>query len=204
MAFERTDPALSPRYDAALAYAADAHRSQLRKGTRVPYLAHLLAVSALVLEAGGDEDEAIAALLHDAVEDQGAWRLGDIEARFGSRVAGIVAECSAEAKPDQLPGTAARTWRARKDAYLAHLAVASPSALRVSVADKLHNATTQLTDVRRDGLATFDRFNAGVAEQRWYQQALLDAYEARAADVGPLLANYRAVVAEFLGATAPG
>lgn len=191
------NPLLSSRYDAALAYAADAHRHQVRKGTGVPYLSHLLAVSGLVLEAGGDEDEAIAALLHDAVEDQGAWRQDDIAARFGARVAGIVAECSAEAKDG-------RSWQQRKEAYLAHLAVASRSALLVSLADKLHNCRSLLADLRRDGVATFDRFNAGVAEQRWYVGALLAAYEARAADAGPLLAGYRREVTAFLAETAPG
>lgn len=182
---------LSERFDHALAYAATAHRQQVRKGSGVPYVAHVLAVAALVIEFGGDEDEAIAALLHDAVEDQGGLtRLADIESRFGLRVAGIVSECSAEAKDGA-------GWRARKLRYLAALDSVSPSAVLVSVADKAHNARSILTDLRRAGPPVWDRFNAPEADQRWYYRELLGAYRRRAAGddrIGPLVDDLAATV----------
>ncbi len=114
--------ALTTRYDDALTYAAELHRSQTRKGTNIPYLSHLLAVSSLVLEAGGDEDLAIAGLLHDSLEDQGASTSYEVlEQRFGSRVADIVRECS-DAEP--APGEQKPPWQARKRAYLEHLETA--------------------------------------------------------------------------------
>ncbi len=139
---------LSPRFDEAVGLAADLHRAQVRKGTNVPYLAHLLAVAALVLEQGGDEDEAIASLLHDAVEDQGGQpTLIRIRERFGERVAAIVAACS---DTDQQPKP---PWRERKEAYIAHLGQPGldPGVLRVSLANKLHNLRASSSTCARRG-----------------------------------------------------
>src|SRR5260370_33102769 len=120
---------LTDRYNRALLYAIQAHASQFRKGTRIPYFAHLMSVSALVIEDGGDEDEAVAALLHDAVEDQGgAPRLEDIRATFGDNVAAIVEGCT---DTDEGPKP---LWRAPKEAYVQHLATASASVIRGSLA----------------------------------------------------------------------
>ena len=165
----------SRRFGDALVYAEEAHRLQLRKGSGVPYVAHLLAVASLVLEHGGDEDEAIAALLHDAVEDQGgAGREADIRRTFGDRVADIVRECSSEEKDGA-------TWQERKQRYLDHLATATPSAALVSLCDKLHNSRSIAADLRRVGSEVWTRFNAPEDEQRWYYQSLLDVYRRRTA-----------------------
>jgi (p)ppGpp synthase/HD superfamily hydrolase len=162
---------LTARFDDALVYAAHLHRTQRRKGTDTPYLAHLLAVAALVLEYGGDEDEAIGALLHDAVEDQGGRRTGEeIRRRFGDRVAEIVYACSDTEHAIKPP------WRARKEAYLRHLPAASPSAWLVSAADKLHNARATLADHRRVGDAVWTRFHAGCAGMLWYLRSLTDLF----------------------------
>ncbi len=141
----------STRFDGAFAYASRLHARQKRKGTKIPYVAHLLAVTAIVLEYGGGEDEAIAALLHDAVEDQGgpATRT-EILGRFGKRVVAIVDGCTdtdTEPKPP---------WRQRKEAYVAHVGDASPSVRLVSAADKLHNARSILADYRLLGEALWE------------------------------------------------
>jgi (p)ppGpp synthase/HD superfamily hydrolase len=158
----------------ALAYAAHAHAGQLRKGTQIPYVSHLLAVCALVLEDGGSEDEAIAALLHDVAEDQGGEeRLADVRERFGEGVAAIVAACSdtfASPKPE---------WRQRKQAYVAALEPKPKPVLRVAAADKLHNARAMLADWRERGDAFFVRFNAGKDDQLWYYRALADVFARR-------------------------
>ena len=152
---------LGQRFDAALGHAARLHRTQLRKATDVPYVSHLLAVASLVIEDGGDEDEAIAALLHDAVEDQGGVAvLDDIRARFGPRVADIVEACSDSLAEDP---AAKAPWRARKEQYLAHMAEAPAAVLRVACADKLHNARCMLAEYRTMGEALWDRFNGGRA-----------------------------------------
>src|SRR3712207_7204546 len=131
---------LGERWEKALVYASRVHALQWRQGSNVPYVSHLLGVASLVLEAGGDEDQAIAALLHDAAEDQGGEaRLADIEARFGGRVAAIVRACTDSTETPKPP------WRARKETYIAHLPTLEgsvPESLCVSVADKLHNART--------------------------------------------------------------
>jgi (p)ppGpp synthase/HD superfamily hydrolase len=132
------------RFAYALDYATRAHEEQMRKGSEIPYVSHLLAVAALVLEDGGDEDEAIAALLHDVVEDQGgAERLAEVEREFVLRVAAIVESCSDTLVTPKPP------WRERKAAYVAHLEGADPSAVRVSLADKVHNVRTIVLDYRR-------------------------------------------------------
>ena len=125
---------LSERFDEALAFASELHRTQLRKGSGAPYMSHLLGTASLVLDCQGSEDEAIAALLHDAVEDQGgAPVLDEIRRRFGDAVAAIVDGCSEPTAPPKPP------WRRRKEAFLASLATASPSVVLVSCADKLHH-----------------------------------------------------------------
>ena len=167
------DIALSSRFSEALAFSADRHRDQIRKGTEIPYVSHLLAVASIVLEHGGSEDEAIAALLHDAVEDRKATA-GEISARFGEGVAGIVLGCS---DTDQHPKP---PWRARKEQYIDHLATASPSTLLVSAADKLHNARAILADYREIGDRLWQRFNPD-ADTLWYYRALVVAFRASAA-----------------------
>jgi GTP pyrophosphokinase len=162
---------LSERFADALVYATGLHAGQVRKGSGVPYIAHLLAVTALVLEYGGDEDTAIAALLHDAVEDQGgAATRAAIAARFGEPVAAIVDGCS---DTDVVPKP---PWRARKEAYIAHVAGAPPAVLLVSASDKLHNARSILADYRQVGEALWDRFTGSRAGTLWYYRALVTAY----------------------------
>jgi GTP pyrophosphokinase len=160
-------PKLSHRFTDALVYATELHARQRRKGTDVPYIAHLLGATAIVLEDGGDEDEAIAALLHDAVEDQGGQpTLAVIRARFGGRVAEIVLGCT---DADTIPKP---PWRWRKEQYIAHVREASASVRRVSLADKLHNARAILHDQRQIGNAVFARFAGGIAGTLWYYRAL--------------------------------
>ncbi|MGA8689517.1 MAG: HD domain-containing protein [Methyloceanibacter sp.] len=140
---------LTDRFDRALIYATHVHGGQIRKGTSTPYIAHLLAVAATVLEYGGDEDIAIAALLHDSVEDQGGKaRLEDVRNRFGQRVARIVEACS-DSLADTGRGERKAHWQERKEAYLAHLREADEDILRVSLADKVHNARAILRDLRK-------------------------------------------------------
>jgi (p)ppGpp synthase/HD superfamily hydrolase len=162
---------LSDRFDEALAYASRLHREQRRKGTDIPYVSHLLSVAALVLEHGGNEDQAIAALLHDAVEDQGGEPiLQEIRQRFGNAVATIVADCTdswVEPKPE---------WRQRKEAYIAALPEKQPSSLLVSLADKTHNARAILTDYQQLGDDLWSRFNGGKEGTFWYYRSLAAVY----------------------------
>jgi (p)ppGpp synthase/HD superfamily hydrolase len=151
------EPILGPRFNEAFAYASSLHRGQLRKGKHVPYLAHLMGVASLVLEDGGDEDEAIAALLHDAVEDQGGIPvLNEIRRRFGTRVAEIVERCT-----DHDPAKDRPEWRVRKRHYVAALAHVDESCRRVALADKLYNARELLADYRQAGDQVWCRFSAG-------------------------------------------
>ena len=179
---------LSVRFQQAMTWAAQLHAGQARKGTNVPYVAHLLAVTSLVLEHAGNEDEAIAALLHDAVEDQGGERtLREIERRFGPHVAHIVLGCTDTMSVPKPP------WRARKEAYLTRLTQASASVRLVSAADKLHNARTILADYRRVGEAVWDRFEGGRQGTLWYYRALVDIL--REPDSSPLVEELARVVA---------
>lgn len=186
-----TVPRLGHRFDEALGWASELHRSQLRKGTDIPYLSHLLAVASLVLEDGGDEDEAIAALLHDAVEDTDVT-VADVEQRFGRPVAAIVEACTdADVRPKP-------PWRERKRRYVEHLLEEStpPGALRVSSADKLHNARCILADYRRVGPNLWARFNPdarSAAAQLGYYDSLVAAFRARRPD-SPLTAELERVV----------
>jgi GTP pyrophosphokinase len=173
MAGKILDRPLSARFTDALVLACDLHRTQSRKGTQIPYVSHLLGVCGLVLEYGGDEDEAIGGLLHDAVEDQGGQpTAATIRERFGDRVADIVLSCT------DCDVTPKPPWRQRKEAYVAHLRAATPSALLVSACDKLHNARTILADYREQGEALWSRFSGG-RESLWYYRALVDAYSFR-------------------------
>jgi (p)ppGpp synthase/HD superfamily hydrolase len=159
--------ALSQRFEEALNFCVRLHSQQRRKGTHVPYIAHLLAVTALVLEDGGDEDLVIAALLHDAVEDQGGLdTLQMIRIKFGDRVADIVDGCTDSYTVPKLP------WRERKERYLDHLQAANLDVLRVSLADKLHNSRSILRDLRLSGDDTWSRFNGGKEGTLWYYREL--------------------------------
>ncbi|MBA2278017.1 MAG: HD domain-containing protein [Chloroflexia bacterium] len=162
---------LSSRFDDALIYARQLHATQVRKGTTIPYFAHQLAVTSIALEHGGGEDESIAALLHDAIEDQGgpATR-AEIRDRFGDNVVAIVDGCTdAETIPKP-------PWRERKEDYVAHIAVSSPAVRLVSAADKLHNARSILADYRQLGEALWSRFNGGREGTLWYYRALVDVF----------------------------
>ena len=168
---------LEPRFLEAVGQASRHHADQFRKGTQIPYLAHLLSVAALVMEDGGSEDEAIAALLHDAVEDAGGKpTLEAIRQQFGDEVATIVEACS---DTDVIPKP---PWRERKEAYLAHLQDPKTprSVLRVSLADKLHNARAILSDYRQMGDDLWSRFNTKSGEdQLWYYRSLADIFCSR-------------------------
>ena len=168
---------LTPRYAEAVEYAARVHAAQGRKGTAIPYVAHLLGVSSLVLEAGGDEDLAIAGLLHDAAEDHGGYvRLADIETRFGARVADVVRECSDSLEPE---GAGKQGWEERKRHHLARLSDASDDVLLVWAADKVHNGRAIVTDLEVAGPAAMDRFNAPPDRVLWYYGANLELLSAR-------------------------
>ncbi|MDM7938642.1 MAG: HD domain-containing protein [Cyanobium sp. CZS 48M] len=155
----------SQRYTEALGWAAQLHIAQGRKGKPVPYISHLISVSALVWEDGGSENEAIAALLHDAIEDAGQSH-GSIAERFGEEVADLVLACTDTLGP-QLPGAIKEPWLLRKTRYLASLEHKSEGALRVTAADKAHNARDMVLDARRDP-ALWNRFNAGLDGSAWY------------------------------------
>lgn len=163
---------LSERYEDALIFATRLHSRQVRKGSRVPYITHLLTVSALVLEDRGSEDEAIAALLHDAIEDQGGDSARqEILRRFGPNVARIVEGCT---DADTLPKP---PWRERKEAYLAHLYEAPADVRRVSAADKLHNARCVVRDYREQGEVFWSKFKGGKDGTLWYFHELVKVFQ---------------------------
>jgi GTP pyrophosphokinase len=174
-------PLLTERFDRALHYATRHHARQLRKGTPVPYAAHLLAVASLVLEMQGSEDEAIAGLLHDVVEDGGGSEaLAEIEASFGADVAEMVL-----ANSDSVDEPVKGPWWERKRAYVDAMANKSPGALRVSLADKLHNARSILIDYRTHGDAVWARFKQGRGlATRVYYRELARAFEREAPRMG--------------------
>jgi (p)ppGpp synthase/HD superfamily hydrolase len=183
-------PLLSQRFEDALVLATRLHARQKRKGTNIPYIAHLMAVAGLVLENGADEDVAIAALLHDAIEDQGgASTREDIRRRFGERVVEIVIGCTdAETTPKP-------PWRQRKEAYIEHIAHADPAVRLVSAADKLHNARAILADYRALGESLWKRFTGGKEGTLWYYRTLVETY--RQAGPTPLTEEFDRVVAEI-------
>lgn len=172
-------PLLTDRFDRALHVASDHHRRQLRRGTEIPYVSHLLGVTSLALEMGAGEDEAIAALLHDTVEDGGGEpMLERIREEFGDDVARIVRANSDVIAPPKPP------WLQRKQAYVASVGDKQPDELRVSLADKLHNVRTILRDYRTYGDAVWERFRAGEQGVRWYYRAMYDALSERRDDLG--------------------
>ena len=183
---------LTGRFAEAVRWASHLHADQSRKGTRIAYASHLLAVASLVLEDGGTEEEAIAGVLHDAIEDCHVSE-AEIRARFGGPAAEIVVACS-----DVASGRGEADWLVRKEAYLRHLEQDDlpPGALRVSAADKLHNARSILTDLREHGPSVWDRFHAPAADQRRYYEELARILGARHDSV--LTRELRRVVDELV------
>lgn len=175
MTSQTATPRLTPKFVEAMAYAAEKHGTQTRKGSDIPYLGHLLSVAGYVIEADGTETEAIAALLHDAAEDQGGGEtLAEIRKKFGADVASIVAECSDTFETPKPP------WRKRKERYIRHLRKAADSALLVSLADKLHNAHAILRDYRAHGEELWQRFSTNDPQDHlWYYHSLLEVYRKR-------------------------
>jgi GTP pyrophosphokinase len=162
---------LTARFDDAFRYAREVHAAHARKGTGTPYLGHLMGVASIVLDDGGSEDEAIAALLHDAAEDHGGRaRLEEIRARFGDAVAGIVEDCTDAWE------TPKKAWAERKQAYAEHARTLEGPSLRVSAADKVHNSYATLRDLRNIGEAVWDRFNANADDVIAYYRSLVRAY----------------------------
>ena len=170
---------LGSRFREALVYAAFLHEAQVRKAAGTPYVAHLMAVSGLALEHGASEDVAIAALLHDAVEDQGGQETAEvIRARFGDAVCAIVLGCS---DTDVVPKP---PWRERKERYLAHVTTAPVDVRLVSLSDKVHNARSILADLRVEGDAVWARFRGGKDGTLWYYRSLVAAFQGGAHTVG--------------------
>jgi (p)ppGpp synthase/HD superfamily hydrolase len=177
----------------ALAFAIACHGGQVRKGTEVPYVSHLLQVAGLVLEHGGDTEQAVAALLHDAVEDCEEVDLETVRAEFGDRVAGIVARCTDTFEGDTPEHKS--PWKERKKRYLERLASAPDDSVLVSACDKLHNLGALVADVRASGIGYLDRFSAGAEEQLWYFGEILNAVGPRLPE--KLRARFEELVAEF-------
>jgi (p)ppGpp synthase/HD superfamily hydrolase len=162
---------LGPRFLQAFNFAAEKHAGQMRKASTIPYVAHLMGVSSLVLEFGGDEDLAIAALLHDVVEDcGGAPMLEEVRRRFGPKVAKIVDGCTDSDTYPRPP------WRQRKEAYIQHLRIADADTRLVSAADKLNNVRSILSDYREVGESVWARFQGGREGTLWYYRALLEEF----------------------------
>ena len=162
---------LGPRFLRAFVFAAEKHKGQTRKASSIPYVAHLMGVASLVLEAGGDEDLAIAALLHDVVEDcGGAPMLKEVRRRFGSRVAKVVDGCT-DAYTDPKP-----PWRERKERYIARLRNEDKDTRLVSAADKLNNVRSIVSDYRAVGESIWSRFNGGREGTLWYYRTLRDEF----------------------------
>jgi (p)ppGpp synthase/HD superfamily hydrolase len=194
-----TAPMLTERFQRAFAMASEIHARQLRKGTSIPYLSHLMSVAALVLEHGGDEDAAISGLLHDAIEDSadGTGTQARILGEFGARVADTVAGCSDAVA---VPGEAKAPWRERKERYIRHLAgETDPRVLLVSACDKLHNARSIVADLHAIGAAVWERFSQrDPAQHLWYYQSLAGCYAGRvpdglAAELDRVLADMQAL-----------
>ncbi|HEV2705385.1 MAG TPA: HD domain-containing protein [Pyrinomonadaceae bacterium] len=166
---------LTDKFDEALVFASRLHAHQRRKGTRIPYISHLLAVAAIALEHGASEDEAIAALLHDAVEDQGGAQTRELICeKFGERVAEIVDACS---DTDAVPKP---PWHERKERYLQHLGRETrPSVFLVSASDKLHNARSLLSEYRTHGERVWERFRGGREGSLWYYRTLVEIFRRR-------------------------
>lgn len=163
---------LTSRFEEALVFATQLHSDQTRKGSHVPYISHLMAVASLVIEDRGREDEAIAALLHDAVEDQGGEpTLEIIRSRFGEHVAELVLACSDAFEIPKPP------WRERKEAHLAHMREATQEVRRILLADKLHNSRSLLADLRAEGDKAWDKFKGGKEGSLWYYRSALESLD---------------------------
>ena len=186
---------MTPRFTNALHFAATVHEGQRRKGTAIPYIVHPVAVAALVAEYNGDEDQQIAALLHDVLEDGGPHHAPEIDRLFGSRVLAIVQACT-DGVPDA-NGVKLVPWETRKREYLEHLAVASDDVLLVSGCDKLSNAQAILADLDKIGIAVFDRFTAKREKTIWYYQELSRIFSQRGTPVAKLLGETVGKVASF-------
>lgn len=167
---------LTERISEALALAVEAHDGQKRKGTSIPYIAHPMGVASIALDHGADEDQAMAALLHDAVEDGGSQYAKRIREQFGDRVADIVEGCT-DGVPDA--NGEKEAWLPRKERYIAHLKSATDDVLLVSGSDKLHNARAIVEDLLRIGPAVFDRFTATQEQTIWYYEALANVFSSR-------------------------
>jgi (p)ppGpp synthase/HD superfamily hydrolase len=187
----RVDPA---RYEAAFRLALEAHAGQTRKATRIPYISHPMGVAALVLEDGGSDDEALAALLHDAVEDGGQEYIAEIEDTVGGSVASIVVECSDSVVP---AGAERPPWEERKRAYVDAIPEKSPGAVRVTTADKLHNARAIVADLREEGPDVFARFNGGRDGTLWYYDAVSEALASHPAARPRLMAELARTVEQM-------
>ena len=194
---ENGKPIFSERFAKAFAYAVRLHSRQTRKGTNKPYIGHLMSVASIVIAYGGDEVMAIAALLHDAVEDAGGLkRLRDIRAKFGKRVARIVDGCTdayGEPKPP---------WLERKKKYIARVIGEAKDTRLVSAADKLSNARDILEDVRADGVVAFERFTGKKNGTLWYYRTLVDVF--REAGTNPLVEELDRVVTHLEKLADPG
>ena len=181
---------LSDRFSRALVYATELHADQRRKVSGAPYVSHLLRVAGIALAGGADEDEAIAALLHDAIEDQGGERARqEIRRRFGDRVVEIVDGCTDTDQDPKPP------WRERKEAYLARLKNASASVRLVSACDKLDNARSILTGYRRLGQSLWDKFSGGRDGVVWYYRSVVEALKQAGTD--PLVDELDSVVSRI-------
>jgi (p)ppGpp synthase/HD superfamily hydrolase len=182
---------LSPRFNEALEYAAWLHQGQFRKGTEIPYITHPVAVSMIAMQYGATENEAIAALLHDAIEDQGKEGKTQIEIleKFGAQVLAIVEGCTDATETPKPP------WRERKERYIASLVHKSTSIRLVSACDKLHNAQAILRDYQAIGDEIWQRFKGGKEGTLWYYRALVDAF--KSAGALPILDALEQVVSEL-------
>ena len=181
---------LSSRFDFALTFASDLHRDQVRKGSNVPYISHLLGVCSLVLEYGGDEDSAIAALLHDAIEDQGGLPTRDkIQQHFGENVSAIVEACTDAYETPKPP------WRERKEAYIHHVPEMSDQVALVSAADKLHNVRSIIKDWHEIGEKIWDIFSVSKEKTLWYYRELAVAFYKRKPT--PIAAELKRTVREL-------
>jgi (p)ppGpp synthase/HD superfamily hydrolase len=191
---ELPDPLLDGEFLRAFEYALRKHRTQKKKGSRIPYIEHLMGVCSVVLHYGGGQDEAIAALLHDAVEDQGGKPvLEEIKREFGPRVAHLVEGCTDSDSTPKPP------WRERKENYIRHVASADAGVRLVSAADKLHNSRAILADYRRVGEQVWSRFQGGREGTLWYYAELVKAFRAAPADprVDPLVSELERVVGKL-------
>ncbi len=178
-----SDPAYSENLDEALRLAADAFRHTYRKGSKIPYLSHLLQVTVYVAEAGGDEDQLIAAVLHDYLEDIEGADVDALRAQFGDRAISMVEALSDTTVQPKPP------WKERKLAYIAHLKGMGADVKLVSAADKLHNATSTLRDHQQIGDKVWERFSASKDETLWYYREIIAALKSQGWNSRPLISN---------------